>query len=434
MTINLTVNGNTYAYPEPGDSNWGTAATDWANAITNGTLQKGGGTFTLLGDVNFGPTFGLISNYFTTTSSNPAVGGDFRLANADTINWRNAANSADLTLTVNSSNQLAFSGTMNLGNAVVTNVTVSGTTTLSALNSAGVVTTNSSGVLATNTTLPAGQFPALTGDVVSAGGTYATTFRHGAANTLLGNPTSGSASFEDVTLGSTLIFSGTMLETAALSGDITSSSNSFVATIANNAVTVGKFQTISGLSVLGNATASTGNVAAITGTAGQVLQINGAGTALAFASVTGTGTVTSVATDSTLTGGPITTTGTLGLNVANANTWTAIQTFNGVSAEETVFSNGNSGTSKTIVWDNGNLQSVTLTGNCTFTFTAPTNPGKFMLILKEDATGGRTITFPTIKYPSGSTPTWTTTANAINILSVMYDGTTYYGVGNVGFA
>lgn len=40
----------------------------------------------------------------------------------------------------------------------------------------------------------------------------------------------------------------------------------------------------------------------------------------------GSGTVTSVATDSTLTGGTITTTGTLGINLANANTWTAKQT------------------------------------------------------------------------------------------------------------
>lgn len=42
--------------------------------------------------------------------------------------------------------------------------------------------------------------------------------------------------------------------------------------------------------------------------------------------VSGSGTVTSVATDATLTGGTITTTGTLGLNLANANTWTAAQT------------------------------------------------------------------------------------------------------------
>lgn len=41
----------------------------------------------------------------------------------------------------------------------------------------------------------------------------------------------------------------------------------------------------------------------------------------------GSGTVTNVATDSTLTGGPISSTGTLGINLGNANTWTATQTF-----------------------------------------------------------------------------------------------------------
>jgi hypothetical protein len=38
--------------------------------------------------------------------------------------------------------------------------------------------------------------------------------------------------------------------------------------------------------------------------------------------------VTSVATNSTLTGGTITTTGTIGINLSNANTWTGQQTFN----------------------------------------------------------------------------------------------------------
>lgn len=41
----------------------------------------------------------------------------------------------------------------------------------------------------------------------------------------------------------------------------------------------------------------------------------------------GSGTVTSVATDSTLTGGTITTTGTLGINLSNPNTWVGIQSF-----------------------------------------------------------------------------------------------------------
>lgn len=46
------------------------------------------------------------------------------------------------------------------------------------------------------------------------------------------------------------------------------------------------------------------------------------------------GTVTSVATDATLTGGPITTTGTLGLNLANANWWTALQNFTNASTSQ----------------------------------------------------------------------------------------------------
>lgn len=44
-----------------------------------------------------------------------------------------------------------------------------------------------------------------------------------------------------------------------------------------------------------------------------------------WATISGSGTVTNVATNSSLTGGPITTTGTLGLNLASANTMTAMQ-------------------------------------------------------------------------------------------------------------
>lgn len=53
---------------------------------------------------------------------------------------------------------------------------------------------------------------------------------------------------------------------------------------------------------------------------------------LALTSQLTAGTVTSVATDSTLTGGPITATGTLGLNLANSNTWTANQSIQSTSA------------------------------------------------------------------------------------------------------
>lgn len=64
----------------------------------------------------------------------------------------------------------------------------------------------------------------------------------------------------------------------------------------------------------------------------------------------GSGSVTSVATDATLAGGPITTTGTLGINLSNANTWIGNQSFEtlglriiGSSTGHTSIASANSG-------------------------------------------------------------------------------------------
>ena len=76
-----------------------------------------------------------------------------------------------------------------------------------------------------------------------------------------------------------------------------------------------------------------------------------------------------------------------------------------------------------------NFWDLTLTGSITI---SPTNvpPSTRMwagtIVAKQDATGGRTITWPTgSKYPGGVAPPATTTANAIDIWSLMtYDGGT----------
>jgi hypothetical protein len=93
------------------------------------------------------------------------------------------------------------------------------------------------------------------------------------------------------------------------------------------------------------------------------------------------------------------------------------------------FNNGNSSTSLTIDWNKGNKQRTTLTGNCTFTFTAPTTGvANLMLKLIQDGTGSRTVTWPaTVKWPGGSAPTLTTTATTgIDIVSCYWDGTNYF--------
>lgn len=119
MVVELDVNGTTFNYPESRDENWGDAASQWAEAITVGTLQKIGGSFPLSNEVDFGGTAGLKALYYKSRTDNPASAGQVRLARADVISFRNQANSADLDLGVNSSNQLTFNGS-NISQAVST--------------------------------------------------------------------------------------------------------------------------------------------------------------------------------------------------------------------------------------------------------------------------------------------------------------------------
>ena len=97
--------------------------------------------------------------------------------------------------------------------------------------------------------------------------------------------------------------------------------------------------------------------------------------------------------------------------------------------------NGNSGTADTIAWTAGNKQKSTLTGNCTFTFTAPQGACNLMLRLIQDGTGSRTVTWPaTVKWPGGTAPTLTTDAAAIDIVSFYFDGTNYWGMSGLDFS
>jgi len=99
------------------------------------------------------------------------------------------------------------------------------------------------------------------------------------------------------------------------------------------------------------------------------------------------------------------------------------------------YDNGNSGASKTIDWGNGQQQKLTLTANCTLTFTAPDGPGTFSIRLIQDATGSRTVTWPaTVKWPGGTAPTLSTAANAEDIIAFKYNGTNYYGDSALNFS
>jgi len=102
-----------------------------------------------------------------------------------------------------------------------------------------------------------------------------------AASSLVGNATGAPAAATSISIGATLAFSGSALQTTAGTGDVTWAANSYVTTIALNAVTYAKFQQVAALSVVGNSTNALADAAAITAASdGQVLRRSG--TALAF--------------------------------------------------------------------------------------------------------------------------------------------------------
>lgn len=114
----ISFNGVTYEIPDVGDESWGEDLTSYFVGIPQGALQKVGGNFSLTADVNFGAAFGIQSLYYKSRISNPSTVGIVRLAVGDTIGWRNNANTNNLLLSVNASDQLIFNGTSVLSNAI----------------------------------------------------------------------------------------------------------------------------------------------------------------------------------------------------------------------------------------------------------------------------------------------------------------------------
>jgi hypothetical protein len=70
----------------------------------------------------------------------------------------------------------------------------------------------------------------------------------------------------------------------------------------------------------------------------------------------------------------------------------------------------------------GNIFRVTISGNRAFA--NPTNlveGATYMWIIKEDGTGGYTPTFDTL-FDFATAPSWATAANAVNVVSGVYEG------------
>ena len=93
---------------------------------------------------------------------------------------------------------------------------------------------------------------------------------------------------------------------------------------------------------------------------------------------------------------------------------------------------GNSSTTQTISLSNGTIQTVTLTGNCTFTMPTAAEGKSFLVMIKSGA-GNFTGTFTSVKFPANTAPTITTTASRMDIIAFSSDGTNWYGTASQNY-
>jgi hypothetical protein len=86
----------------------------------------------------------------------------------------------------------------------------------------------------------------------------------------------------------------------------------------------------------------------------------------------------------------------------------------------------NSTSTTTLDLSTGNVLQVVLTGSTTLAFTNPII-GTYIIKIKQDDTGNWALNFPTIKWSDAAVPTITTRPNAVDLITIIYDGTDYYG-------
>jgi hypothetical protein len=105
MSVNLTVLGQTWAYPETGDIDWGNQATGLIKSVVASLPPKLGGTFLITGEIDFGSVAGLKAKWFSSNSSVSLPGSGFlRMANADRLTWLSTNGTDSYSISVDADN------------------------------------------------------------------------------------------------------------------------------------------------------------------------------------------------------------------------------------------------------------------------------------------------------------------------------------------
>lgn len=154
--------------------------------------------------------------------------------------------------------------------------------------------------------------------------------------------------------------------------------------------------------------------------------LNGAGTLLTALAVTVTGatTLATLSVSGTISGAGVTalfaSPPAIGSTAAASGKFT--QAYTAPSALGNISSSLNPACSLS------NVFTATLTGNPSFSPSGPASGQTINLLLTQDATGGRTVTWgSSVKWINGSAGVLSTAASAVDLVVLTYIGTTWYG-------